>query len=62
MTYTPWIDLPFFPEQGKTLNFRGVSRMDFEQKNCREYQVLPQTTCTRNTYNFTNIKTESIKN
>ena len=59
MSYTPWVDLPFFPEQGKILNF---SRMDFEQKNCREYQVLPQTTCTSNTYNFTNIKTEWIKN
>ena len=37
MSYTPWVDLPFFPEQGKILNF---SRMDFEQKNCREYQVF----------------------
>ena len=43
--------------------FRGLSKIDFVQINSgKVYQELPQTTCTRNAYNFANIKIEFVKN
>ena len=43
--------------------FRGLSKIDFVQINSgKVYQELPQTTSTRNTYNFANIKIEFVKN
>ena len=41
--------------------FRVLSGIDFMQKSYGEYYTLPQTTCTRNTLNFVNIKNEFVK-
>ena len=42
--------------------FIGLNEIDFVRTNHNEYQVLPQTICTRNNYNFSHMKVEYIKN